>query len=76
MAATALIIAIVVLVYSALQTDLARKCAAKGAVSKSESNMLQYINVTMLALSAAAVLYLGYHMFAPHSLKQAIGQHF
>ncbi len=71
-----LAIALVVLVYAALQTDLARKCKAKNAVPASQANLLQYTNVTMLVLASVAVLYLGYQLAVPSEYKSLAANYF
>lgn len=71
-----LVVALVVLVYSALQTDLARKCKAKDAVPAGQLNLLQYTNVTMLVLASVAVLYLGYQMAVPSEYKSLAANYF
>lgn len=62
-----LLVALAVLVYSALQTDLSRKC--KNAVPKSQSNAIQFVNVALLILSSLSVLYIGWKKLAPDSMR-------
>lgn len=71
-----LVIALVVLVYAALQTDVSRKAKDKGAVSGSEATMIQYVNVSMLIAASLAVLYAGYQLFMPSEHKAKIAQYF
>ncbi len=71
-----LVLAIVVLVYAALQTDLNRKCKKKNVVADSQVNMLQYTNITMLIVASAAVLYFSYHLFVPSSYKTLATNYF
>ncbi len=70
------IVAIIVLVYAALQTDLNRKCKKKNAVADSQSNTLQFINITMLALATAGVLFFGYHLLVPSASKVKFESYF
>lgn len=70
------VLAVILLVYASLQTDLNRKCKNKGAVSASEASTLQYINVSMLALAVAGVLFFGYHLFVPAEHKAKMSAYF
>jgi hypothetical protein len=68
------IIACAVLVYSAMSTDIVRKFRKSNA--NGESTLVNYVNVTALVLSAVAVLYTGYHLFAGDSIKSRVNQAF
>jgi len=71
-----LILAVIILVYAALQTDINRKCKNKGAVPASEASLIQFVNVTMLVLSSAAVLYCGYSLLVPDVHKARVSSYF
>ena len=59
-----LLVAILLLTYAALQTDLARKCKEKKVVPDSQTSVLQAVNIAMLVASSIAVLYYGFHLVA------------
>ena len=63
-----LVLALVVLVYSALQTDLNRKCKS----STTESKVMQFVNIAMLLVSCVVVFYSVWHMFVPDSVKSSL----
>lgn len=65
-----LLISIVVLIYAALTADAQRKCAQGAKPNATEQSMLKYVNVTMLILASAAVLYFGYCAFVPDADKK------
>ena len=69
-------LAVILLVYASLQTDLNRKCKNKGAVSESESNLLQFVNISMIVVAVAGVLFFGFHLFAPAHVKDSANQYF
>jgi hypothetical protein len=71
-----LILAVIILVYAALQTDINRKCKNKGAVPASEASLLQFVNVTMLVLSSVAVLFCGYQLLVPSAQKAMVSSYF
>jgi len=70
------IIACVVLIYAALTVDSQRKCNKGQLPSSAEQSMLKYINVTMLIMASLAVLYFGWHLFAPDAHKKAVSTYF
>lgn len=71
-----LLVASVVLIYAALTVDSQRKCNKGQQPSSTEQSMLKYVNVTMLILASLAVLYFGWHLFAPDAHKKAVSTYF
>lgn len=69
-------LAVILLVYASLQTDLNRKCKNKNAVSESESNLLQFVNISMIIVSVVGVLFFGYHLLAPDHVKSSVNKYF
>lgn len=72
----AFLAALVVLIYAALTVDAQNKCSKGQQPPQSEANMLRYVSVTMLILSILAVLYTGWHLFAPESHKAEVMKYF
>jgi uncharacterized membrane protein YukC len=69
-------LAVIILIYASLQTDLNRKCKNKGAVSESESSSLQYVNISMLVLAVLGVAFYGYQLFVPAEHKAKVASYF